>query len=442
LSGEENLLIDLEKDLLSSESKKSNKYSGEITLMGDKSLSHRAIILASLANGKSIIRNLLISGDTKATINAFLSMGIKIEINNDEVIIYGKGLHGLKTPDEPIDCANSGTTARLLAGVLTGQSFKSTLTGSDQLARRPMDRVCIPLNEIGCNVKSNSGKLPMIVNPSMINKFIVNTNSPSAQVKSSLILAAMYSTEPVVIIEDDATRDHTENILAYLGIKIVRMGNTITVPPVDEIKNFSENIPSDISSASFLIALGVLIDSSIKLCNVLLNESRMGFVKTLIQMGAQINIQNVRTQFGEKVGDIEVKKSHLKGIKIEKKEIPSIIDELPIFALVASQAEGSTIVEGADELRVKESDRLEAIYNLLLSIGIEVKIQDNGFKINGPQEIQSGQIPTYGDHRIAMVAIVASLISEKDIQPDNIECISDSYPSFFNDLKSIGIDAI
>jgi len=417
---------------LSSELTKSNKYRGEITLMGDKSLSHRAIIFASLANGKSIIRNLLLSGDTKVTINAFVSMGIKIEINNDTVIIDGKGLKGLKEPVKPIYCANSGTTARLLIGVLTGQNFKSTLIGSDQLSRRPMDRVSSPLNEIGCNIKSNGG----------INKFTVNTNSPSAQVKSSLILAAMYSDEPVVIIEDNATRDHTEKILAHLGVKLVRMGNTVTVPPVDEIPNFSESIPSDISSASFLIALGVLIDSSIKLCNVLLNESRMGFIKALIKMGAQINVQNVSTQFGEQVGDIEIKKSSLKGIKIEKKEIPSIIDELPIFALVASQAQGSTTVEGAGELRVKESDRLEAIYNLLLSIGIEVEISDDGFKINGPQEIQSGQITTYGDHRIAMVAVIASLISEKDIQPDNIECISDSYPSFFSDLKSIGLDSV
>ena len=442
MSGGESSLIGLEKDLLNSELTKSNKYSGEVTLTGDKSLSHRAIIFASLANGKSIIRNLLLSGDTRATINAFVSMGIKIEINNDSVIIYGKGLKGLKEPAKPIYCANSGTTARLLIGVLTGQNFTSTLTGSDQLSKRPMDRVSSPLNEIGCKVKSNGGKLPIIINPSRINKFTVNTSSPSAQVKSSLILAAMYSDEPVVIIEDDATRDHTEKVLAHLGVNLVRMGNTVTVPPVVEIPNFSESIPSDISSASFLIALGVLIDSSIKLCNVLLNETRMGFIKALMQMGARINVQNVSTQFGEQVGDLEIKKSNLKGIKIEKKEIPSIIDELPIFALVASQAEGSTIVEGAGELRVKESDRLEAIYNLLLSIGIEVETSGDGFVINGPQEIQSGQIETYGDHRIAMVAVIASLISEKDIQPDNIECINDSYPSFFSDLKSIGLDSL
>jgi 3-phosphoshikimate 1-carboxyvinyltransferase len=442
LSGGESSLIGLEKDLLSSELTKSNKYRGEVTLTGDKSLSHRAIIFASLANGKSIIRNLLLSGDTRATINAFVSMGIKIEINKDSVIIYGKGLKGLKEPAKPIYCANSGTTARLLIGVLTGQNFTSTLTGSDQLSKRPMDRVSSPLNEIGCKVKSNDGKLPIIINPSSINKFTVNTSSPSAQVKSSLILAAMYSDEPVVIIEDDATRDHTEKVLAYLGVNLVRMGNTVTVPPVVEIPNFSESIPSDISSASFLIALGVLIDSSIKLCNVLLNERRMGFIKALMQMGARINVQNVSTQFGEQVGDLEIKKSNLKGIKIEKKEIPSIIDELPIFALVASQAEGSTTVEGAGELRVKESDRLEAIYNLLLSIGIEVETSGDGFVINGPQEIQSGQIETYGDHRIAMVAVIASLISEKDIQPDNIECINDSYPSFFSDLKSIGLDSL
>ena len=414
---------------------------GEVTLPGDKSLSHRAIIFASIANGKSIIRNLLLSGDTKATIEAFQSMGIEIEVNSREVVVYGKGLKGLTKPQGPINCHNSGTTARLLIGLLTGQDFDTTIIGSQQLNKRPMDRVCNPLKEIGCKVKSSHGSLPVSINPSTINRFTISTDVSSAQVKSSLMLASLYSDEPVVIGESQLTRDHTERIMSYLNIDLVRMGYTVTVPPVKEIPSFSATIPSDVSSASFFIALGLLTESSIKLNKVLINESRMGFIKALIKMGAQINIENIDTQFGEQIGDIEVKKSNLTAMEIEEEEIPSIIDELPIFALVASQAKGETLVKGAGELRIKESDRIEAVKDLFLSIGMKIHTQQEGFQIVGKQEIKSGSVKTYGDHRIAMTAVIAALVGGKDITPDNTDCIKDSYPSFFSDLQSIGVDS-
>ena len=414
---------------------------GEVTLPGDKSLSHRAIIFASIANGKSIIRNLLLSGDTKATIEAFQSMGIEIEVNSREVVVYGKGLKGLTKPQGPINCHNSGTTARLLIGLLTGQDFDTTIIGSQQLNKRPMDRVCNPLKEIGCKVKSSHGSLPVSINPSTINRFTISTDVSSAQVKSSLMLASLYSDEPVVIGESQLTRDHTERIMSYLNIDLVRMGYTVTVPPVKEIPSFSATIPSDVSSASFLIALGLLTESSIKLNKVLINESRMGFIKALIKMGAQINIENIDTQFGEQIGDIEVKKSNLTAMEIDEEEIPSIIDELPIFALVASQAKGATLVKGAGELRIKESDRIEAVKDLFLSIGMKIYTQQEGFQIVGKQEIKSGSVKTYGDHRIAMTAVIAALVGGKDITLDNTDCIKDSYPSFFSDLQSIGVDS-
>ncbi len=395
---------------------RSYKYSGEITLHGDKSLSHRAIIFASLANGKSNISNLLLSGDTTATLQAFKIMGIKVEIENNEVVIHGNGLNGLVSPKKPLDCINSGTTARLLIGLLTGQDFESTVVGSEQLTKRPMDRVSIPLQELGCNIKLDGANLPAVIKPGKISKNTVYTNVPSAQVKSSLMLAAMYSDEPVVIIENNITRDHTERLMTYLGINLVRIGNSVTVPPVSEIKNFSESIPSDISSASFLLALGVLTESSIKLNNILINESRMGFVKVLRHMGAEISIENLRPQFGEQVGDIKVEKSHLSSIDINKEDIPSIIDELPIFALVASQAEGITTVNG---------------------VGMKLEIYEESFKIIGPQKIQSGKVNTHDDHRIAMTAVVAGLISNQEIELDNVGCIGDSYPSFFNDIESL-----
>ena len=416
---------------------RSCKYSGEITLHGDKSLSHRAIIFASLANGKSNISNLLLSGDTTATLQAFKIMGIKVEIKNNEVVIHGNGLNGLVSPKKPLDCINSGTTARLLIGLLTGQDFESTVVGSEQLTKRPMDRVSIPLQELGCNIKLDGANLPAVIKPGKISKNTVYTNVPSAQVKSSLMLAAMYSDEPVVIIENNITRDHTERLMTYLGINLVRIGNSVTVPPVSEIKNFSETIPSDISSASFLLALGVLTESSIKLNNILINESRMGFVKVLQHMGAEISIENLRPQFGEQVGDIKVEKSPLSSIDINKEDIPSIIDELPIFALVASQAEGITTVNGVGELRLKESDRLEAMRELFSSIGMKLEIYEESFKIIGPQKIQSGKVNTHDDHRIAMTAVVAGLISNQEIELDNVGCIGDSYPSFFNDIESL-----
>mgnify|MGYP001167718480 FL=1 len=416
---------------------RSYKYSGEITLHGDKSLSHRAIIFASIANGKSNISNLLLSGDTIATLEAFKSMGIKVEIEKNKVVIYGNGLKGLTSPKGPIDSVNSGTTARLLIGLLTGQDFESTVVGSEQLNKRPMDRVSIPLQELGCNIKLDGENLPAVIKPGKISKNTVYTNVPSAQVKSSLMLAAMYSDQPVVIIENSITRDHTERIMTYLGIDLVRMGNSVTVPPVDEIINFSETIPSDISSASFLIALGALTESSIRLNNILINESRMGFVKVLKQMGADISIENLRPQFGEQVGDIKVEKSILESIDIKEEDIPSIIDELPVFALVASQAEGITTVNGVGELRLKESDRLEAMRKLFSSIGMKFEMYEDSFKIIGPQKIQSGHVKTYDDHRIAMTAVVAGLISNKEIELDNVNCIGDSYPSFFNDIESL-----
>ena len=403
----------------------------------DKSLSHRAIIFASLANGKSNISNLLLSGDTTATLQAFKIMGIKVEIENNEVVIHGNGLNGLVSPKKPIDCINSGTTARLLIGLLTGQDFESTVVGSEQLTKRPMDRVSIPLQELGCNIKLDGANLPAVIKPGKISKNTVYTNVPSAQVKSSLMLAAMYSDEPVVIIENNITRDHTERLMTYLGINLVRIGNSVTVPPVSEIKNFSETIPSDISSASFLLALGVLTESSIKLNNILINESRMGFVKVLQHMGAEISIENLRPQFGEQVGDIKVEKSPLSSIDVNKEDIPSIIDELPIFALVASQAEGITTVNGVGELRLKESDRLEAMRELFSSIGMKLEIYEESIKIIGPQKIQSGKVNTHDDHRIAMTAVVAGLISNQEIELDNVGCIGDSYPSFFNDIESL-----
>ena len=414
---------------------RSYKYSGEITLHGDKSLSHRAIIFASIANGKSNISNLLLSGDTIATLEAFKSMGIKVEIEKNKVVIYGNGLKGLTSPKGPIDSVNSGTTARLLIGLLTGQDFESTVVGSEQLNKRPMDRVSIPLQELGCNIKLDGENLPAVIKPGKISKNTVYTDVPSAQVKSSLMLAAMYSDQPVVIIENSITRDHTERIMTYLGIDLVRMGNSVTVPPVDEIINFSETIPSDISSASFLIALGALTESSIRLNNILINESRMGFVKVLKQMGADISIENLRPQFGEQVGDIKVEKSILESIDIKEEDIPSIIDELPVFALVASQAEGITTVNGVGELRLKESDRLEAMRKLFSSIGMKFEMYEDSFKIIGPQKIQSGHVKTYDDHRISMTPVVAAHNSNKEIELYNVKCILDSYPSLFKYIE-------
>ena len=413
--------------------------SGNVALIGDKSISHRAIIFAALADGTSNIQNLLMSEDTKATLKIIEQMGIDIKLN-DTVSITGKGLNGLKEPKKDLNAMNSGTTARLLIGLLSKQNFSSTLIGSPQLNKRPMNRITDLLVQNGASINIKNSFLPINFKSSEYSFNFQNTLVPSAQVKSALIIASLYHSEPTLIEETVATRDHTERMLIAMGANILRLGNTITVSPTNNLKPLNISIPGDISSGAFLIALGVLKGKEIILENMLINERRLGFVKILKRMGANIEIVNINEENNEVIGDIKVKKSTLNGTTVTKEEVADFIDEIPIFTFLASQAIGITKLVGAEELKVKESDRLDVMKNFILELGGKIEVYDDGFEITGIQDLQDGFIKTFDDHRIAMTAIIANIALGKKIIPDNNECIKDSYPSFFEDLKELGAE--
>ena len=419
------------------------KLSGEVSIIGDKSISHRSIIFGSLSEGVSKYSNVLISGDTLATIEIFRSLGVNIEIvEQNSVIIHGVGLQGLSKSENALNAKNSGTTARLLTGLLARQNFASELVGSTQLTKRPMGRIVNLLKDYGSNIESDNGFLPIRFEAMASSFNSINTIVPSAQVKSALIIAALYHQEPTVITEDIPTRDHTERMLTYMGVGLVRMGGSITVPPNQTIKPCSYRIPSDISSSAFLIAIGILSSERIVLKEVLINERRIGFLKILKRMNANIVIENIREVGNEVVGDIEVSKSDLVATKIEPEEIPDVIDEIPILTFLASQAEGKTTLRGAEELRIKESDRLEAMKKFFQSLNGNIEMHPDGYDITGKQDLDVGVISTEDDHRISMTALVANITLSKKILPDNIQCIDDSYPSFFNDINKIGGEII
>lgn len=418
-----------------------NFSGGSVSIVGDKSISHRAVIFGALAEGVSKINNVLISGDTKATIQIFQNLGVNIKsLDQNTLEISGVGLNGLKQFDGELDAINSGTTARLLMGLLSKQNFSSKLTGSNQLKKRPMDRIIDPLVEQGAKIVSKDKYLPVEFQPSNFNFDVVKTNKPSAQVKSGLIIASLYNKEnSSTIIEDIPTRDHTERLLGYMGVDLIRMGNQVTISPNASLSPVNLTVPGDPSSAAFLIAVGLLSCEKIIINNLLLNERRIGFLKIIKKMGGNISIDNIQKINNENVGDVIILKSNLNGVSINKDEVVDMVDEFPIFTLLASQASGETTVVGAEELRVKESDRIAAMEKFILNLGGEIRTQKDGFKISGKQSLQAGTIESNDDHRIAMTAIVANVCINSKIEVDNIDCISDSYPSFFEDLLKIGV---
>jgi len=418
------------------------KVGGELELVGDKSLSHRCILFSAIAEGTSKMTNLLNSGDTKATIDIFKELGVQIiEKDSNTFEVEGVGLRGLSKPNIELNALSSGTTARLLMGLLSKQNFESQLNGSDQLKRRPMKRIIDPLNECGAKIVSENNKLPVKILPSEYEFETVTTTKPSAQVKSALLLAALYNKNfPTTISELIPTRDHSERMLDLMGVNSFRLGNSITIQPVNFLKPINYKVPGDPSSAAFLLAIGVLISDKLVLKNILLNERRIGFIKTLKKMNANIRIENLQVVQNEPVGDIVVSKSELVGVDIDSSEVVDMVDEFPIFTLLASQAKGTTRVSGAEELRVKESDRIAAMAEFIIELGGTIKVFEDGFEINGDQDLKEGSVNTHDDHRIAMTAVVANICINRGIVANNIDCISDSYPSFFDDLSLIGAD--
>ncbi|MCR5776240.1 MAG: 3-phosphoshikimate 1-carboxyvinyltransferase [Lachnospiraceae bacterium] len=418
---------------------------GEITVPGDKSISHRSIMLGSIATGKTEISGFLKSADCISTMNAFRAMGIEITEVNDIITVNGKGLYGLQAPKETIDCGNSGTTTRILSGILAGQSFETTLTGDESIQKRPMKRVIDPLSEMGASITSvkGNGCAPLNIKPSQLHGTHITTKVASAQVKSAVILAGLYADGETTLTEPSLSRNHTELMLSSFGADI-RSGSfedpTAVIVPGNELHGQKITVPGDISSAAYFIGAGLITpDSEILVKNVGINPTRDGLIRVFKAMNANLELLNVREVAGEKVADILVKTSELKGTEISGDIIPTLIDELPLIAVVATQAEGETVIKDAAELKVKESNRIDLTVNNLKAMGADAEATDDGMIIRGKSELHHAQINTAKDHRIAMSFSIASLINA-DVQPVDIldaGCVNISYPEFYKDLDSL-----
>ncbi len=414
--------------------------SGRIRVPGDKSISHRAIMFGSLAQGETIIHDILRGEDVLSTMQAFRDMGVAIEDQGDIVTIQGVGFSGLKAPDAPLDMGNSGTSIRLLSGVLAGQAFTVKMFGDDSLSKRPMDRVTIPLRQMGVDVSGQGDRdLPPLTLTGSANLRPIHYQLPvaSAQVKSALLFAALQADGESVIIEKEQTRNHTEDMIVQFGGQLSVEGKDIRISGGQRFKGQEVTVPGDISSAAFWLVAGLITpDSQIILENVGVNETRTGILEVIAAMDGHVEVSN--SDSVAKSATLSVKSSTLAATEIGGELIPRLIDELPIIALLATQAEGTTIIRDAEELKVKETDRIQVVADALNSMGAQITPTEDGMIIQGPTPLHGAVINTFGDHRIGMMAAIASLIiQDGEVVIERAEAIKTSYPSFFDDLEQL-----
>ncbi|MFQ6091556.1 MAG: 3-phosphoshikimate 1-carboxyvinyltransferase [bacterium] len=414
---------------------------GTITVPGDKSISHRAVILGSLSEGRCRVRNFLSSCDCLSTVACMRGLGVDIiEKGETTLEIGGLGLGGLREPGDVLNVSNSGTTARLLAGLLAGQPFHSVLTGDDSLRRRPMLRVVAPLREMGARIfgRQNGRFAPLSIIGGDLKPISYSMPVASAQVKSAVLLAGLYAQGQTVVREPSPTRDHTERMLRLMGGEVEAIDGGLKISGGGELSPIDIAVPGDISSAAFFLVAALLCpDSKLIMTGVGVNPTRTGMIDVLQKMGANISITNHRTEGGEPVADLEAESSGLQGIEIEGKTIPRVIDELPIIAVAATQAKGRTVVRGAEELRVKETDRIRAIVQELSKMGSKIGEQPDGFTIEGPTPLRGARCQSRGDHRIAMALAVAGLVAEHETYIEGTECVEVSFPGFFQILEKV-----
>lgn len=419
------------------EIKRAVSLNGSITVPGDKSISHRAVMLGALAEGTTHIKGFLPGADCISTINCFRSMGIEIQSNGDIIEVHGKGLYGLKQPEKMLYTGNSGTTTRLLCGILSGQSFDSSVTGDASICRRPMKRVTEPLSEMGAKIDGEY--CPLFIKGSRLHGMEYNMKVASAQVKTAIILAALYADGETIIHETEKSRDHTERMLSAMGADISVNGTAIRVAPAKKLYSQDICVPGDISSAAFFMtAAAIMPDSCVRIKNAGINPTRTGIIDVFKSMGANISIENVRTESGEETADIVVSSSSLKGTVIEGEMIPRLIDELPIIAVAALFAEGTTVIRNAEELKVKESNRISAIVGELSKCGADITETADGMIIKGGKPIFGADFVTHGDHRMAMSLAVLSQLADGKSTIDDADCISVSYPNFLDDFYGLG----
>ena len=417
------------------------RLSGEICVQGDKSISHRAVIIGSIANGTTIVTNFLTSEDCLATMKAFKAMGILIEeFDGNKLKIHGKGPNGLAEPPDVMDIGNSGTSARLLCGLLSAQPFFSVMTGDNSLRRRPMKRVTEPLRQMGARIWGRRGGeyLPLSIQGGELKGFFHRMAVPSAQVKTALLLAGLFAKGRTTIEELLPTRDHTERMLKYCGVDLIRKGTTIAVEGGQSPSSRDIEIPGDISAAAFfIVGASMLKGSEIVIKGVGLNPTRTGIIDILRQMGASIEMDNLREMGGEPAGDIRVRSAPLKGVEIKGDIIPRCVDELPVLCIAAAIAEGETWIRDAAELRVKESDRIAGMAECLSSLGVEVETFEDGMRIQGTKRLKGSMCNSRGDHRIAMSMAIAGLAAEGETLIEDTECINTSFPMFEETLQRV-----
>lgn len=415
---------------------------GSLRVPGDKSISHRSIMLGALAEGTTVVSGFLEGEDTLATLAAFQAMGVNISRNNGQVSIEGVGLHGLKAANAPLDLGNSGTSMRLLSGLMAGQKFSVEMTGDASLSRRPMRRVTKPLSLMGANILTTEDGTPPLKISANSNLQAIDYNMPvaSAQVKSAILLAGLYANGRTCVTEPAPTRDHTERMLAGFGYSVVRDGNTICLEGGGKLQAHSIDVPADISSAAFfIVAACIAKDSELSLKHVGINATRIGIINILQQMGADISLTNQHDVGGELVADIHIRSSKLHGIHIPPEQVPLAIDEFPAIFIAAACAEGETVLTGAAELRVKESDRIQVMADGLNTIGIQAQATPDGMIIQGG-EIQGGIINSHGDHRIAMAFTVAALRASDCITITDCANVATSFPNFVKLAQQAGIN--
>jgi 3-phosphoshikimate 1-carboxyvinyltransferase len=419
---------------------KINRIEGEIEVPADKSITHRAVMLSSIAQGASVVNNYLPSDDCFRTINAFRQMGVEIKQDGNTLFINGKGLT-LEKPQSGIYAGNSGTTTRLLCGILAGQPFESVITGDDSLSKRPMQRVIDPLSKMGARFISNNGFLPLKIVPleqGHLNAIRYESDKSSSQVKSAVLFAGLYAKEKTTYIEPIKSRDHSERMLKAFGAQIEINKNEVSIFPAQKLNPQNITIPGDISSAAFFIAATLIVpNSKLTVKNVNVNPTRDGLIEILQKMGADIAVEKLREVSGEPVADITVRHSKLKSVNLDAQIVPRMIDEIPVFALIASQADGITKITGAKELRVKESDRISAVVSQFAKIGIEAEELEDGLIINGRFGFQpkAAKVDSFKDHRIAMTLAVASLISKGEMTIKDADCVDISFPNFYELLS-------
>ncbi|WP_170075273.1 3-phosphoshikimate 1-carboxyvinyltransferase [Paraclostridium dentum] len=415
---------------------------GTVELIGDKSISHRAIMFSSIAKGTTRIKNFLMGQDCLSTIGCFRKMGVNIDINDKEVIVKGVGLRGLKKPNEILNVGNSGTTIRLMMGILAGNEFESTVIGDESIGKRPMKRVTDPLRLMGCSIKGNDDAnfTPITIYGGNLNRIEYKMPVASAQVKSSIILASLYADDSSTIIEKSKSRNHTEIMLKSFGADIKSNDLKIDVQPVRELFSVGNiNVAGDISSAAFIIAAASIVEGSeVLIKNVGLNETRTGIIDVLEAMNGKFEIIDKRVESGEVVGDLIVRYSNkLIGTTIDSNLIPRLIDEIPVIAILATQANGTTVIKDAKELKVKESNRIKAVVENLKNMGAEIEELEDGMVIKGKTKLKGANVKTFNDHRIAMAFSVASLISEGKLNLDNTACIDISFPGYFDLINNL-----